>query len=249
MAHPADRLLLNAASFFVSAGSLGALRRTEPATGAPAACGSLAGQIGAGLHVVFGRRLLWANAACRATYMFAAGVFAAVYVPWLVRDLGLSPALIGLIFGAGGPGTLLGMLAAGPLARRLGLGKTLLVAAALAGLGDFLAPLIGGGPLILPALVAATFLRGFWVTIYDLHQVRLRQAITPAPLLGRMTASVRFLIWGVMPFGALFGGWLGTLIGPRGTLGIAAIGTTAAVLWLLPASLTRLHALPDEAEH
>ena len=60
-----------------------------------------------------------------------------------------------------------------------------------------------------------------------------------------MTASVRFLIWGVTPLGALLGGWLGTTLGLRPTLIIAATGTTIACLWLLFAPLWQLRALPS----
>ncbi|MFN8511180.1 MAG: MFS transporter [Chloroflexia bacterium] len=239
-------LLLNAASFIASAATLGLLRTSEPTPPRETARQPFWQQIGAGLRVVLGDRLLWANAACRATYMFSSSALFAVYILYLTQNLGLSPVLLGLVFAAGGPAAFLGLLAVGPLARRFGLGRTLLISATLAGPGDFLIPLATRGtPLAIPLLMAATFLRGFWVTVYDLHQVSLRQAITPPHLLGRMTASVRFLIWGVTPLGALLGGWLGTTLGLRPTLIIAATGTTLACLWLLPAPLRTLHTLPD----
>lgn len=239
-------LLLNAASFIASAATLGLLRATEPTPPRETARQPFWQQIGAGLRVVLSDRLLWANAACRATYMFSSSALFAVYLLYLTQNLGISPVLLGLVFAAGGPAALLGLLAVGPLARRFGLGRTLLISATLAGPGDFLIPLATRGtPIAIPLLMAATFLRGFWVTVYDLHQVSLRQAITPPHLLGRMTASVRFLIWGVTPLGALLGGWLGTTLGLRPTLIIAATGTTLACLWLIPAPLRTLHTLPE----
>jgi MFS family permease len=243
---PPIALLLNAASFVVSSATLGLVRADEPAQPHATARQPLWHQIGDGLRVVLSDRLLWANAACRATYMFASSALFAVYILYLTQDPGLSPLLLGLVFAAGGPGSLLAMLAVGPLAHRFGLGPTILVAAALAGPGDFLIPLAtGDAASTIPLLMASTFLRGFWVTIYDLQQVSLRQAITPSHLLGRMTASVRFLIWGVTPLGALLGGWLGTTLGLRATIAIAANGTTLACLWLLPAPLRTLHTLPE----
>lgn len=243
---PPVALLLNAASVGIAACSLGLVRVAESAQPRATTRTPLWTQIGAGLHIVLGDRLLWANAACRATYMFSSSALFAVYVLYLTQDLGLSPLLIGLVFAAGGPGSLIAMLAAGPLARRFGLGRTILVAAALAGPGDFLLPIAARDAFYtIPILMVATLLRGFWVTLYDLHQVSLRQAITPSHLLGRMTASVRFLIWGVTPLGALLGGWLGSTVGLRPTLLIAATGTTLACLWLLPAPLRRLRTLPS----
>ena len=75
-------------------------------------------------------------------------------------------------------------------------------------------------------------------------QVSFRQAVCPDGLLGRMNASVRFLVWGAMPIGGLLGGGLGELVGARGTLLVAGIGTVLAPLWLLCSPLRRLRDLP-----
>ncbi len=65
---------------------------------------------------------------------------------------------------------------------------------------------------------------------YNITQVSLRQAITPARLLGRMNASMRFLVWGTIPVGACAGGAMGTQIGLRPTLRAAATGSPVAAL-------------------
>jgi hypothetical protein len=69
--------------------------------------------------------------------------------------------------------------------------------------------------------------------IYNVNQVSLRQAVTPDRLLGRMNATMRFLVWGTIPIGALIGGQLGEQIGLRPTLVVGALGQSAAMLWLL----------------
>jgi hypothetical protein len=45
-----------------------------------------------------------------------------------------------------------------------------------------------------------------------------------------MNATMRFLVWGTMPLGALLGGVLGETIGVRETLLVSAIGL--ALTWL-----------------
>lgn len=62
------------------------------------------------------------------------------------------------------------------------------------------------------------------MVIYNITQVSFRHGLCPPPLLGRMNATMRFLAWGTMPLGGLVGGILGSLIGVRATLLVAAIG-------------------------
>ena len=62
---------------------------------------------------------------------------------------------------------------------------------------------------------------GFAVIVYNVAQVSFRQRVCPPPLLGRMNASVRFIVWGTMPIGGLLGGWLGTHLGVLPTLWVS----------------------------
>ena len=81
-------------------------------------------------------------------------------------------------------------------------------------------------------------------TVYNISQVSYRQAITPNRMLGRMNATMRFMVWGTMPLGSLTGGLLGTVLGVRTTLVIAGVGGLLSVLWVLAAPVRRL----DSAE-
>jgi hypothetical protein len=81
-------------------------------------------------------------------------------------------------------------------------------------------------------------------TIYNISQVSYRQAITPHRMLGRMNATMRFMVWGTMPLGSLTGGLLGTVIGLRPTLMIAAVGGLLSVLWVLVAPVRTLDGVP-----
>jgi MFS family permease len=94
-------------------------------------------------------------------------------------------------------------------------------------------------------LFAAGYLvSGFGGVVYNIAQVSFRQAICPDRLLGRMNASVRFVVWGTLPLGALVGGVLGTLIGIRPTLWVGAFGVLLCPLPVLLSPLRRLRDLP-----
>ena len=79
-----------------------------------------------GLGVVLGNPLLRSIAGCTATSNLFGNALQAVYVLYVTRELGIGPALLGLIFSVGGPGALLGSLLAGRVANRFGLGATII---------------------------------------------------------------------------------------------------------------------------
>lgn len=87
------------------------------------------------------------------------------------------------------------------------------------------------------------------VVIYNVTQVSFRQRLCPERLLGRMNATMRFLVWGTMPVGGLIGGALGSAAGVRTSLLVAAIGQSLAFLWVFFSplrSLRRVTASPDQ---
>jgi hypothetical protein len=89
------------------------------------------------------------------------------------------------------------------------------------------------------------FLVSFAATVYNVNQVSFRQRLCPDRLLGRMNATMRFVVWGVLPIGALIGGVLGANLGLRTTLWIGALGQAFAGLWLLASPMRRLRDFPD----
>jgi MFS family permease len=171
----------------------------------------------------------------------------AIYLVYAVRELGLDAKTIGLIFSLGSLGSLLGALTANRVARAVGIGPGLIAVATTGGFGLLLIPLASGG-LVLPFLVVAHLLWGFFVLNYFVSAISLIQAITPDHLLGRTNASRRFLVQGVIPVGALLGGGLGTLLGLRPTIAVAAIGASAAVLPLYLSPLVNIRTTADAEE-
>jgi len=198
-----------------------------------------------GLDVVVGNPLLRSIAGCTATSNLFGNAMQAVYVLYVTRELGLQPATIGLIFAMSGPGALLGSLVAGQLADRLGLGRTIVGSIALGGLANLLIPLAGGPPpLMVGMLMVAAFFRGVSDPVYNINQVSLRQAITPDHVQGRMNASMRFIVWGTIPIGALLGGALGQFFGLWPTIVVTVVAELLAPAWVLFSPVRQLKTQP-----
>ena len=171
----------------------------------------------------------------------------AIYLVYAVRELGLDAKTIGLIFSLGSLGSLVGALTANRVARSFGIGPGLIAVATTGGLGLLLIPL-ATGDLVIPFLVVANVLWGFFVLNYFVSAISLIQAITPDHLLGRTNASRRFLVQGVIPVGALLGGALGTVLGLRPTIVIGAVGASVAVLPLFFSPLRAVRTTADAEE-
>ena len=239
-------IVADAVSFLGSALFLLGIRHREPqqertASGTPP---KMRTEISEGLRYVFRHRLLLPIAICTSsTNLFSHMVFA-IYLIYAVRELGLSAGPIGVIFAIGNIGFLLGAVAANRIAERLGVGTTIWVSAAIFGPSLVLIPLAPrSNPA--PLLILAWFLGTFGSVIFNVNQVSLRQAITPDRMLGRVNATIRFLVWGTMPIGAFLGGILGSSIGLRPTLFLAS---GAAVFVSVPVALSPVRKLREMPE-
>jgi MFS family permease len=239
----AAAVAVDAASFLVSAAALAAIRAPEakpevPEGGHP----KLVHDIAEGLRFVFSHSLLRAIAGTTATANFFSGIAAAVEVVFLVRTVHASPGQIGLLFTFGGVGGVLGALAAGPIARRVGGARATLIGIGL-NAGALLIPLTmpGAGLLFFGAGMLAV---SFAAVVYNVNQVSFRQRLCPDRLLGRMNATMRFVVWGVLPIGALLGGVFGSAFGLRTTLWIGAVGESLAGLWLVFSPMRTMRDFP-----
>jgi MFS family permease len=233
-------LLADAISFLVASVSIGLIEKREPAVERDIQS-KLWTEIREGLGLVLGNRYLRAIAGEAGTYNLFVNAFTTAWLIYAARDLGLSAALIGLLYTTAGVGAFLGSMIAPYPQRWFGLGPTI-VGSMILGTAPFLAiPLASsasGGSI---ALVVAAFLAAsIGIAISNVHVMSLRQAITPARLLGRMMASYRFLTWGGMPLGALLGGTLTDALGARQALVIACTGIATAPLWVLFSPIARL---------
>ena len=147
-----------------------------------------------------------------------------VQILFATRVLGLSEGGVGLAYTMVGVGTVVTSLLGHRISRRLGPGPTMVAGFALCGAGWLLAAAAPVGPLgvALFALMLALF--GAGAILIFINFLALRQAVTPTPLLGRMTSTMRWLILVPAGPGALLGGWLGEHLGLRAALAFAGVG-------------------------
>jgi MFS family permease len=235
----ANAVLLDALSFAVSALALFGMRGTEVV--APPSGRSLRAEIGEGLRFVLGHPLLRPITACTATGNLFGSVLLAVQVLYLVTVLDLPAVVVGLVVAAGSVGGIAGAVTGGFWMRRFGQGRVVVWSLLLTGLPVLAITL--GHPVW---FAVGLFFEGYGVVVYNVAQLSFRQAICPDRLLGRMNASVRFLVWGTMPIGGLLGGALGELFGLWPTLLVAAIGLLTCPLWLIASPLRKLRDLPAD---
>jgi MFS family permease len=236
-------IALDAVSFLVSALAVAGIRNREPKPKVPeGGHRSVVHDMGEGLRFVFGNVLLRAIAATTATCNLFNGIATAVEVVFLVRTIHASSLVIGLMFSLGGLGGVLGALAAGPIARRFGGARATIIGLSFE-VGVVLVPLSQPGLRVL-LFGFGMMASGFAAVVYNVNQVSFRQHLCPDRLLGRMNATMRFVVWGVLPIGALIGGVLGTALGLRTTLWIASIGEILAIGWLLASPMRTMRDFP-----
>ena len=240
-------ILADAISYLGSALFVFLIRKKEPPVqwhGPDGTKPKMRSEIWEGLHYVLGNELLRPIAACTATSNLFGNLGQVVILIFAVRTLGMSPGRIGLIFGLGNMGFLLGAFLAGRVARRLGVGPTIIGASMLFGLTWIPIALLTK-QVAFPLMVTALFVGGFGGTVYNINQVSLRQSITPDRMQGRMNATMRFMVWGTIPIGAFIGGILGGTIGLRPTLWVAAVGSLFAFIPPLLSPVRSLERIPE----
>ncbi len=236
----------DALSFLLSAAAIWRTRDTERLSD-PGDRERLPREIAEGLRFVFGHRILRRITVTTGTSNLFGTLVVTLESILILRILGFSPVTLGLIFGIGSVGGLLGAIATPWISRRIGEGTTVSVSAVAFGVSGFSLPLAGTFPAIaLPLLFVGAFLQSFLVLLYNITQVTMRQRLTPPRLLGRMNASIRFVVWGVMPIASIAAGILGTAIGVVPTMWIGATGALLAAVFVLFSPITTMKVLPTE---
>lgn len=222
-------LLVDAVSFLVSAGTVGAMRTREERPPRPAERPRLLAEVRDGLRYVFRNPLPRTLAVGIGLCNLVFGGYDTVAILFLARQLHLSAGAVGVLFGVGPVGGLLGSMAAGRLARRFGDGRITVAATVVMVLGGLLLPFTRAG-LGLTWFVAGSVILSAAIGVFNVCVVSAMQSTTPPNLLGRVSASTRMFTRGSIPLGALFGGGLATWFAPRWAL-------TITMLLLLPMPL------------
>jgi predicted MFS family arabinose efflux permease len=178
----------------------------------------------AGLHFVRGTPLLVTMALTVGLWQMCHHAAVVVQILFATRTLGMSESQIGLSFVGLGIGTVSASAFGHRLSARIGPGPSLLLGFAVCGVGWLLlaaAPANAWGPWLFAAMLVFF---GIGAVLMFINFLSLRQAVTPAPLLGRMTSTMRWLILLPAGPGALIGGWLGEHVDLRASLLFAGCG-------------------------
>jgi MFS family permease len=205
----------------------------------------------AGVDFVRGHVLLVTMAVCVGTWQLCNQAAMVVQILFATRQLGLSERGVGLSYVMLGVGTILASANGHRVVRRLGPGPTLVLGFAVSGTGWLLLSLAPLNAFGVAAYALMLMMFGIGAVFIFINFLSLRQSVTPGPMLGRMTSTMRWLILIPAGPGALLGGWLGEHLGLRVALGFA--GTTALLLallaWRRPVirSITTLPTLKAEA--
>lgn len=178
------------------------------------------------------------------------GTIAYTMIPvLLLRELGLGPAAYGLMLTISSIGGIFGAFTAPWWARKFGEGHSIVVTYIYASLPMFLMASV----FLMPrtAAIVAVAIASFWgvsgIVAFNVVQVSMRQKQSPPRMLARMTASIRTLIWGVGPLGALLSGIIATQWGLPSAFWIGAAGEALGVLFLVFSPLWLMRKVPDPA--
>jgi predicted MFS family arabinose efflux permease len=238
-------LAVNSASYLVSMAMLILIRRPEEAPQPPAERPSVARATVDGLRKVFGNAILRSLLLQSCMFNLAYNGLFTVFTVYAIRTLGLSATELGLVVGSAAVSAFFVATVANRITSALGLGRTLL----LTTLGACGTPLLfllprDASPVGLVLLGACWAFYAANVTVYNIAAVTLRQVITPNRLMARMNGSYRLLVFGTGPLGALAGGVLGSALGLRPAMVIAAIALTTPAIWILFSPIFRLREMP-----
>ena len=242
----ATAMLIDAISYAVSAVVLLGIKSEEPKPDPHPddASTGMAAAVREGLRYVLRHRLLSPIAATSALFNLFSAMSMAVFLLYAVRDLDVSAAGIGLLFSIGGITQVGGTVLMARIGTRLRPGVALTVGAMVQGAAFLLVPLAPeSNPM--PFLIAAIAIESLFSPAYNITQISLRQTITAPRMQGRMTATMRFVVWGALPVGSLLGGVLGGLIGRHTTLWISASLGALSGLPVVFSPLRKLREMPE----
>jgi hypothetical protein len=236
---------VDAVSFAWSALFLQRIRAQETVE-PPAEAPNMRREVGEGLRYLLRDGRWRATTKYSATANLATGITGPLILVYAVRRWGLSAGEIGLAFMLGNIGWLVGALVAGPFARVLGLGRALVLGGALAGSPFLLVPLLPKAYAI-AELAAVQAIWQVGLIIYNVNALSLYQTQVPARMLGRVSASRRWIVFGVISLGNLLGGVLASQVGLRPALIVGASISLVAFTSLLSPAIRTLATVHGDA--
>jgi predicted MFS family arabinose efflux permease len=241
----AAALLFNAASFLVSAACLLGIR-TGTTRREPAPRTAIRTEISASLRFIARDRYLRPLTIYPAASNLAYSGSAALVVVFLVRVAGFGPVAVGLLMACGGIGGVLGAVATRRLTRWLGTARALVLTTLSTGLFALLIPLTATGPRTACYAVGWVVVAA-GIIVYNTVAGSFVQGYCPRPMLGRVSATMRFLVYGSIPLGALLAGTLGAALTVRSALWVMLVIYNLSGTLLLTRALCGDKDLPSHA--
>ena len=247
-------IFLDSFSYLISAAMLRRMKHVEvpPVSSQGAAPSRLRDEIRQGLHWVLTHPHLRGNALAALLFnFFGAMANGAVLIAYGRRELLLHAELLGLILGAGVIGLLIGSLTSRKIAARIGVGRSII-------LGGILLPSMPLGFALLDvsmgvvsiALFAVLFqvIAFFGAALFHTNQVTYRQLVTPKALLGRMNASMKWVMLIGMPLGAVVGSIIAEQLGLQAALYAGAIGIVVGPIPLFFSGIASVRRQPEHTD-
>lgn len=238
-------VLVNAVGYLVSAvavSRIGIPGRPEPRTRT-----SVWREVIDGLRLAGGNRYLRPLLAESTTFNLSFEVFVVGLMVYAVRDLGMSPAFIGLAFTVGAVGTFLGAWFGARVTGRFGYGRVLLVTLLVGNTASALVVLLKEPTSAMVILSNVLFLMGLGTGIANVHATSLRQSAVPDAVQGRVNAAYRMVSWGAVPIGAGLGGIVAGHSGPHAAMVIGALGIPLATCWIAASAIPRVRTIEEVA--
>ena len=239
-------IAIDAVSFLVSAVLLASIRHEEAPPPLPEDREPVLAEIREGLRLVIHDPVLRAFAGAQMALAGLWGIFGATFFLFVLDELHLSPAVLGLVAGVGGFSSFIGAVIATRATRRWGIGRVAIVAMLMAAAGNAFIPLAPSGlPVVaIACLVMQQLVADSAVTVYDVTEVSVRQTLVDDRALGRVTSTFHVAAVVAQLLATLAAGLLAEVIGLRATAWLAPLGGLigAAVLFWSP--VRSLHVLP-----
>ncbi|MGH9249838.1 MAG: MFS transporter [Acidimicrobiales bacterium] len=239
-------VLVNATTFLVSALSLLRISTVEPGRVHKPENRSSRRDVAEGLRLALRNRYVRPLLGEATTFNFFNEVFILGLLLFAVRDLGLGPVHIGLVFTAGGVGSFLGAWFGARATGRFGYGRVLLLTLILGNTAPAAVLLIADSPAAALATMSGLFLvMGIGIGVANVHAVSLRQTAVGDHVRGRVNAAYRLISWGAIPVGAALGGALAAGFGARPAMVVGALGMPLATIWVALSPVRRLATIHD----
>jgi predicted MFS family arabinose efflux permease len=223
-------IIVDAASFLVSAILLSQIRSAEPSR----PHGDASGSVTEGMRFIRSNRIIASILATTATINLFTSITQALYVIYVIRDLHATTGALGFFLGASALGGIIGSLIAVRISRRFGIGRALILGCILYGVPDIVIPLTRGSfALVCALLIPQALVTGLGVVLENISIGTIFATVVPALKRATVRGSFQAISFGVRPLGALLGGVIGDELGVRPALWVGALGAAVSFLWIL----------------